>query len=52
MYLAALFLLAAATMLTAWLGRRVHALWLLGLSLTATIAVYLHHATDVLRLSF
>lgn len=52
MYLSGLFLLFAVAMLTAWFGRQVHALWFFGLSLAATVAVYLHHATDVLRLSF
>ncbi|MCB5174665.1 DUF5993 family protein [Microvirga lenta] len=47
-----LFLLFAATMLAAWLGRRALAFGLFGLSLVLSVADYLHHATDRLPLSF
>jgi hypothetical protein len=47
-----LFLASTVTMLTAWLGRREIALALFGASLLAAVATYLHHATDVLKLSF
>ncbi|HZH51993.1 MAG TPA: DUF5993 family protein [Microvirga sp.] len=47
-----LFGLFAATMLVAWRGHRILALWLFGLTLVLSIADYLHHATDALPLSF
>jgi hypothetical protein len=47
-----LFLAATVTMLAAWLGRRDVALALFGVCLFAAVATYLHHATDILKLSF
>jgi hypothetical protein len=47
-----LFLATTVTMLAAWFGSRALALGLFGLTLTACAATYLHHATDVLKLSF
>jgi hypothetical protein len=38
--------------LVAWWGPRPLALALFALTLIATIATYLHHASDVLKLSF
>ncbi len=52
MYLAAGFLLATATMVAAWYGDRALALGLFALALAATLAIYLHHATNTLALSF
>jgi hypothetical protein len=48
----ALFLAAAVVMLVAWRGSRSLALTLLAVTLIASIATYLHHATDTLKLSF
>ena len=48
----ALFLAIAVVMLTAWFGQRMLAMSLFGATLVASVATYLHHATDVLRLSF
>jgi hypothetical protein len=48
----ALFLATTVTMLAAWFGSRTFALGLFGLTLAACAATYLHHATDVLKLSF
>jgi len=48
----ALFVAVAAVMLVAWRGSRVLALVLFAGTLTASVATYLHHATDVLKLSF
>ena len=48
----ALFLAIITVMLVAWLGRRTLALALFGVMLAATVATYLHHATDTLKLSF
>jgi len=48
----ALFLAATIVMLVAWLGRRSLALALFAVLLAASVATYLHHATDTLKLSF
>lgn len=48
----ALFLAITFIMLVAWYGSRGLALPLFGAVLIACGAVYLHHATDVLKLSF
>jgi hypothetical protein len=49
---AALFLAATAVMIAAWWGSRPFALALAGATLVAALATFLHHATDVLKLSF
>ena len=46
----ALFLAVTVTMLVAWWGSRTLALF--AVTLVASLATYLHHATDVLKLSF
>jgi hypothetical protein len=48
----ALFLAVAVTMPVAWRGLRSLALILFAPVLIATVATYLHHATDTLKLSF
>lgn len=48
----ALFLLLAVTMVAAWLGPRTLALGLFGLAAASAIALFYHHATDALTLSF
>jgi hypothetical protein len=48
----ALFLAVAVVMLVAWRGPRSLALTLFAAVLLASIATYLHHATDTLKLSF
>jgi hypothetical protein len=48
----ALFLAASIVMLVAWRGSRSLALTLFAITLIASIATYLHHATDTLKLSF
>ncbi len=48
----ALFLAVTVTMLVAWWGSRTLALALFAVTLVASVATYLHHATDVLKLSF
>jgi phosphatidylglycerophosphate synthase len=48
----ALFLAVAVVMLVAWRGPRRLALTLFAVVLLASIATYLHHATDTLKLSF
>ena len=52
MEFAALFLAVTIVLLAAWLGTRTLALVLFGATLVACVATYLHHATDVLKLSF
>ena len=52
MEFAALFLALTIVQLVAWRGSRGLALTLFGASLAASVATYLHHATDVLKLSF
>ncbi|MDF3812438.1 MULTISPECIES: DUF5993 family protein [Rhodopseudomonas] len=48
----ALFLVVAVVMLIAWRGLRKLTLALFAIALLASVATYLHHATDVLKLSF
>jgi Flp pilus assembly protein TadB len=48
----ALFLAVTIVMLVAWWGARPLALALFAVTLIAAIATYLHHASDVLKLSF
>ena len=48
----ALFLAVTVVMLVAWRGRRSLALVLFAGVLLASLATYLHHATDALKLSF
>jgi hypothetical protein len=52
MTFAVLFLIALAALAAAALGRRRAALAAFAVSLCATVLTYLHHATDVLKLSF
>jgi hypothetical protein len=47
-----LFLAIAIVMLVAWRGPRRLAMGLFAFVLVACVATYLHHATDVLKLSF
>jgi hypothetical protein len=47
-----LFLAIAIVMLVAWRGPRRLAIGLFAVVLFACVATYLHHATDVLKLSF
>ena len=47
-----LFLAVTVVMLAAWLGPRTTALALFAATLVACVATYLHHASDVLKLSF
>jgi hypothetical protein len=48
----ALFLAVTIVMLVAWFDRRPLALALFAVVLAASVATYLHHATDTLKLSF
>jgi hypothetical protein len=48
----ALFLAATIVMLVAWRGPRSVAPTLFAVALIASVATYLHHATDTLKLSF
>jgi hypothetical protein len=48
----ALFLAVTVVMLVAWRGTRKLALSLFAVVLIASVATYLHHATDTLKLSF
>jgi CHASE2 domain-containing sensor protein len=48
----ALFLATTITMLVAWRSSRPLALGLFTAVLLASLATYLHHATDTLKLSF
>ena len=48
----ALFLAVTIVMLVAWRGPRALALALFAIVLIASVATYLHHATDTLKLSF
>jgi hypothetical protein len=48
----ALFLAVTIVMLVAWRGARSLALTLFAVVLLATVATYLHHASDTLKLSF
>jgi len=47
-----LFLATTILMLVAWRGSRPLALGLFAVVLLASVATYLHHATDTLNLSF
>ena len=47
-----LFLAIVIVMLVAWRGPRPLAMGLFAAVLIACVATYLHHATDVLKLSF
>ena len=47
-----LFLATALVMLVAWFGPRGPAILLFAATLLGAVATYLHHATDVLTLSF
>jgi Family of unknown function (DUF5993) len=48
----ALFLAVTIVLLAGWLGPRTLALVLFGTTFIACVATYLHHATDLLKLSF
>jgi hypothetical protein len=48
----ALFLAVTIVMIVAWWGARAFALALFAATLLACVATYLHHASDVLKLSF
>jgi Family of unknown function (DUF5993) len=48
----ALLLAVTVVMLVAWRGSRTLALALFAAPLAASVVTYLHHATDVLKLSF
>jgi hypothetical protein len=48
----ALFLAVTIVMLAAWRGTRTLALALFAVTLVACVVTYLHHASDVLKLSF
>jgi Family of unknown function (DUF5993) len=48
----ALFLAATIVMVVAWRGPRSLAMILFAAVLLASVATYLHHATDTLKLSF
>ena len=48
----ALFLGVTIVMAAVWWGPRRLALALFAIALVASVATYLHHATDVLKLSF
>ncbi len=52
MFFTGLFLLFVATMLVAWFGTLRKAFMLFALSMALTGALYLHHATSTLPLSF
>jgi Family of unknown function (DUF5993) len=52
MEFSALFLAVTVVMVVAWWGTRMLALALFAATLLASIATYLHHASDVLKLSF
>jgi hypothetical protein len=52
MEFSALFLAVTTVMLVAWRGPRPLALTLFAAVLLASVATYLHHATDALTLSF
>ena len=47
-----LFLSALVVMAVSWWGSRRLALALISIVLAASVATYLHHATDTLTLSF
>jgi len=47
-----LFLAVTVVLLVAWHGSRTVALALFAVTLIAAVAIYLHHASDALKLSF
>lgn len=47
-----LFMAIAAILLAAWRGSRALTLTLFAVTFVASVATYLHHATDKLNLSF
>ena len=47
-----LFLAVTIVIIVAWWGTRPLALALFAAALLASVATYLHHASDVLKLSF
>lgn len=52
MEFAALFLAMTIVQLAAWLGARTLTLVLFAATFVASVATFVHHATDVLKLSF
>jgi hypothetical protein len=48
----ALFLTVTLVMLIAWRGPRALAFAIFAVTFIVSVATYLHHATDVLKLSF
>jgi Family of unknown function (DUF5993) len=52
MEFSALFLGITVVMISAWWGSRTLTLTLFAMALIASTATFLHHATDVLKLSF
>jgi hypothetical protein len=52
MEFSALFLGVVIVMAASWWGSRRLAMALFAVALVASVATYLHHATDVLTLSF
>jgi hypothetical protein len=52
MIFALAFLMATASMIAAWRGSRPLALAVFGATLAAMLMIYMHHATDILPLSF
>ena len=48
----ALFFAVTVTLVAVWRGPRIAALLIFAATFMASIAVYLHHATDKLQLSF
>lgn len=52
MTFALLFLIWTAALAAAWTGTRMLATGLFGAALALSIALFLHHATDILSLSF
>ncbi len=52
MEFAALFLSILVVLAATWRGSRQWALALFTVALIGSVATYLHHATDVLKLSF
>lgn len=47
-----LFLIWAAALLVAWIGSRLLAIGLFAAALAFSLALFVHHATDRLALSF
>lgn len=52
MVFSALFLVVVIVMAVAWWGSRKLAMALFAVALAASVATFIHHATDVLNLSF